>query len=442
MDVTVIMTFNQLSPSGIEEQKTYKNNISKFESDFTNTAKLRFSDTNETAFQKFRLDNFLSQDKFLLMVGIFIYLVFALADIVILPAPFSGYALIGRLLIVIAMVLSLWLTFYKKQPFFQRYCIEIFGLLLIATGWHAVIISCMCPFPYDYTFLLGTVTMVSTTSIIFRLNFRICLFVSLAIFLAVAIFLLFASVDRVVDTKYHAVNDILNAFPYVFPGFLLAIAATNSYLSYFFERSFRRQWLQRNISRLESEQLQKLTIELQQISRIDSLTQLYNRRYFFEQAATLLAVHQRQKEELSIIMLDVDLFKKYNDTYGHVQGDNCLKQVAQSFQSCCRRSSDIIARYGGEEFIVFLANTCKEDALSTAEHIRKYIDDLNIPHIKSPFKRVTVSLGVTTHNCEQVTHIKDIIALADDALYKSKRNGRNQVSYSDKLEMTGNLASL
>lgn len=410
----------------IEKKYNYKKNISKFQSDLSNTAKLRFSDTNESEFQAFRLKYFLARDKLLQIIGVFIYFTFGLADIVILPPPYSWYAIIGRLCIVACMIFNVWIIFYKKYQFFQQYSIELFGVLLVACGWHAVIISAISPFPYDYIFLLGTVTMVTTTSILFRLNFRVCFYVSLTIFLTVAVFLSCVAVGRVVDTKYKGVNDILNTFPYIFSGFLFAMGVINCYLTYFFERSFRRQWLEQNISKLESEQLQKLTHAFKQISYKDSLTELYNRGYFFEQVTTLLAMHKRQKEEVSIIMLDIDLFKKYNDTYGHLQGDSCLKQVAQSIQSCCQRS-DILARYGGEEFIIFLANRCREDAIKAAEHIRQFIYELNIPHIKSPFERVTISLGVTTCACDSQTRIKDIIALADDALYKSKRRGRNKV---------------
>jgi diguanylate cyclase (GGDEF)-like protein len=130
---------------------------------------------------------------------------------------------------------------------------------------------------------------------------------------------------------------------------------------------------------------------------------------------------------LSVLMVDVDFFKKYNDTYGHEQGDVCLRLVAQALNSSITRTEDFAARYGGEEFAAILPNTGEEGARMIAERLVENVRKLNLPHANSAAAGfVTVSVGVTTGRVAFTHTWEDFLKAADDALYTSKQNGRNQ----------------
>ncbi len=168
------------------------------------------------------------------------------------------------------------------------------------------------------------------------------------------------------------------------------------------------------------------TIKTQAI--IDALTGIPNRRSFSESILHTFKRSKRENEPLSIIMCDIDNFKKYNDTYGHSDGDQCLKEVAQRLQASLNRPGDFCARYGGEEFIVILIDTDLEGAMEVAERIRFSIAEMQIKHEGSPPEDVvTMSLGVATLENKSLTSYEKLIQYADEALFFAKESGRNQV---------------
>jgi diguanylate cyclase (GGDEF)-like protein len=168
--------------------------------------------------------------------------------------------------------------------------------------------------------------------------------------------------------------------------------------------------------------------ELDQLAHIDGLTGLANRRKFSENLTNGILESRRRAEPLALIMADIDFFKKYNDFYGHVHGDRCLVQVAQTLTQNCRRATDLIARYGGEEFAIVLTNTNITKASQIAEAIRKGVYDLSIPHADSDVSEcVTLSLGVFSAIPDSDEHDYDwYIIEADRRLYDAKHAGRNQ----------------
>ena len=161
---------------------------------------------------------------------------------------------------------------------------------------------------------------------------------------------------------------------------------------------------------------------------LDALTGVPNRRSFTESLLKEYKRCQREHLPLSIIMCDVDKFKEYNDTYGHMSGDLCLIKVAQMVQASLNRPSDFVARYGGEEFVVLLPTTTLEGAMHIAETIRSNIEEMAIPHKNSsPLPVVTLSLGVATSEGTSDITYEQLVTYADMALYKAKEEGRNRV---------------
>jgi diguanylate cyclase (GGDEF)-like protein/PAS domain S-box-containing protein len=167
------------------------------------------------------------------------------------------------------------------------------------------------------------------------------------------------------------------------------------------------------------------------LSTTDELTGLSNRRAFDSLLETEWRRAVRSRTPLSFIMMDVDFFKKYNDTYGHVMGDDALKAVADIIKKTARRPEDITARYGGEEFAVVLS-TGEKNALTIAKKLCKQVRDLGIPHRSSEITdHLTASLGVASLMPQKGMSPTDLIKLADMALYKAKKEGRNRVECID-----------
>lgn len=181
----------------------------------------------------------------------------------------------------------------------------------------------------------------------------------------------------------------------------------------------------------ELQELQEANKELQSLSTLDGLTNIPNRRKFDEYIKIIWKESLRNDTTLSIIMIDIDDFKAYNDHYGHLQGDDCLIKVAHRLLNSIKRPRDIVARYGGEEFAVILPETDLEDANLIAETFRMNIEELQIPHEYSQASLfITISLGVYSNNPNSSSSIEKYIAKADVALYYAKSLGRNRVCKS------------
>jgi diguanylate cyclase (GGDEF)-like protein/PAS domain S-box-containing protein len=199
-----------------------------------------------------------------------------------------------------------------------------------------------------------------------------------------------------------------------------------------------RKQAERQIQQL----VRQLKIEKQAAQRsanTDSLTGLANRRYFDEALNTEFHRLKRSGAPLSLIMLDVDHFKNFNDSFGHLAGDECLRQISATLKTIIGRATDVVARFGGEEFMAILTETDPEGAVALAERIRKAIEALSIPHPGSEIAEyVTVSLGVTTVYPNRLASPEQVVALADEALYCAKQAGRNRTSTtSEKAVLDG-----
>ena len=177
----------------------------------------------------------------------------------------------------------------------------------------------------------------------------------------------------------------------------------------------------------DSTDYKKAQAALEELSITDELTGLHNRRFFNEQLNLEWSRGIRSNEPLALILLDIDYFKQFNDTYGHMAGDDCLKSVARVLQHSLLRNSDITTRYGGEEFCLLLPNTDIEGAFKVTERIRSAMERLEIPHkASSASALVTLSDGIACLTPSSVGNPSELVALADEALYKAKALGRNQ----------------
>jgi len=163
---------------------------------------------------------------------------------------------------------------------------------------------------------------------------------------------------------------------------------------------------------------------LKQQTITDAMTGICNRRFFDEHYRLVIAEAKRQKHPVSVLMVDVDFFKAYNDHYGHVQGDQVIRLVASALKSQLTRATDIAARYGGEEFVLILPHLSRENAEVFAEKLRVAVLSLVIPHVKSQVLNfLTISIGLCTGIPDNEY---DMLDCADEALYQAKAKGRNQ----------------
>jgi diguanylate cyclase (GGDEF)-like protein len=178
-----------------------------------------------------------------------------------------------------------------------------------------------------------------------------------------------------------------------------------------------------------NEHLARAIETLHLISAQDGLTGIANRRHFDETLEREWRRAARSRRPLSLLMLDIDYFKLFNDTEGHQAGDDCIRKVAGTLAETLHRAGDMVARYGGEEFAVLLPETDAEHALQVAETLRSRIEALRLPHAASPLGTVTASLGVATAvPPRDGSSCGDFVRIADAALYDAKRLGRNRVS--------------
>jgi len=203
------------------------------------------------------------------------------------------------------------------------------------------------------------------------------------------------------------------------------MASVNARLA---ETSFQ---LEQKTSALEqaNEHLAAAIETLHRISTMDGLTGVANRRHFDETLTLEWRRAARSRSSLSLLMLDIDYFKAFNDAAGHQAGDDCLRRVAQSLRENLHRAADLVSRYGGEEFAILLPETDGEHAQVIAENLRERIESLDITHPAAPLGHVTVSIGLeSVIPPRDGANVGEFVRCADAALYDAKRSGRNKVS--------------
>ena len=197
--------------------------------------------------------------------------------------------------------------------------------------------------------------------------------------------------------------------------------------NYQMEFEHRRDFLLSALQQISSRKLARMNSQLERLSLTDGLTGLANRRHFDQTLQREWNVALRNRYPVALVFLDVDHFKNYNDHYGHPAGDVCLQRIGGVLTEVSRRAQDLPARYGGEEFIVALPDTDAVGAGKFAERVRHQVLALDIEHSKSPFGKVTISLGIASVVPGSDDEAPALIEAADQALYKAKHEGKNCV---------------
>ncbi len=372
---------------------------------------LNFSPEIEEKFKDYLYEKIKESMRFSIALGILIYFIFGILDYFIYPDFFKQLFFI-RYLIGGPPIVGAGLLLMKAKKESQMQF--LFSFALIVAGFVIITMIYLVKDPTQrYYAGLTVVLLYSYVAIGIRFKYTLIIGWSLiVIYMLGAIFI------------FHPTRDFLinNVFFLFFFNFIGMIS------SFWYEKNLRRLFLLSSLIAIERKELERANKKLKQLSITDPLTKIANRRYLSEFLRREWKRSIRYKEPISAIMIDIDFFKKYNDTLGHQKGDSVLYKVAKAIKKYCRRADDIIARFGGEEFIVILGNTKNEVAFEIAEKMRKEIEDLHIKHPASDVSNfLTISLGVATMIPEIGIESEILIKAADDALYKAKKTGRNKI---------------
>lgn len=200
------------------------------------------------------------------------------------------------------------------------------------------------------------------------------------------------------------------------------------------EHKERKHFLQSIELEYKNQEVEKLNQELAHIAHIDSLSGLANRRLFDQNLSKLWHFHKHEQMPLSLMMIDIDFFKRYNDTYGHLEGDSCIERIALCLTELCNHNPQLLAsRYGGEEFTILMTKTSSEQALDLATQVHHAITALKIKHKTSKYPYVSASIGIASCVPHSQISTYDLIKSADEALYEAKSKGRNCIIVGEDL---------
>lgn len=377
---------------------------------------LKFNHNLESHFLTYNLD---ARRKFffvMTIIAIFMYNLFLVTDREMWLTMYRTAWQIRLGIVTPCMVIILALLHYRV---FIR-CIDFMAdFLIVLSASSIIMILYFSHHPNVVHYHTGVILIIMFGNIVVRLRFWHALAVSSFIF---ALYVL--AVPGITSMQPPV---MINSSVVLFSAIIISLIA-----NYQIESALRWNYLRNLLKEIETIRLEKAKTELELISSLDVLTGLANRRSFDTFLDTEWQMGTQYRTPLSLLFLDVDDFKSYNDHYGHQAGDVCLRKIAEVLKSCIQRPRDLCARYGGEEFVVLLPNTDEKSALQIAEKLRNNIELENIPHQHSrvgPY--VTASVGIATMIPQKTLTPQQLVELADRALYRAKDLGRNKVQAMD-----------
>jgi diguanylate cyclase (GGDEF)-like protein len=352
-------------------------------------------------------------------ISLLIFNVFLVADYLLLPDVFA-LALSLRLLVFTPLaLLFLWGFGSGRIRMLKQVSPQVLELFAMGSGLlAAALLAFILSFshsPLAYLYHTGFIVVITYGNIVQRLRF----------WYAVAFSLLLLALHVV---GIYALPSFPERMVLPLLSMVLSSAAFTLTANYALENDDRRRFLLRERERGLIRSLTQTQVRLRELSRVDELTGLYNRRHFESAVQQMWQRASFGRTPLAIFMIDVDHFKKFNDHYGHPAGDACLKQVCQVFKQTLNGQGVIVARYGGEEFIAAIPNLDEAATLALAEQVRAQVERCQIPHecaITSTV--VTASLGVAWCEARSGMKVEHLMSLADGALYDAKHQGRNRV---------------
>lgn len=386
---------------------------------------IKFSDVLEQEFKKYLNLNYIQSDAHLLVVGHLIFFSFIWVDLVIFPTKATELVLVRTASSVLTLFI-VYLAFFKRWGAWGRNAMLVTAATGITGACAIFISSLLLPNPYNVMYMVGIMPLFAGITASLRNNTRLVAFIS---GIVSVLFALTAIANVMFGVKHELayVQQILTLVAPMLVVFFFGTCLISTYLTFSIERSFRTQWLLMVLRDLDADRLENLTQRFKNLSHIDDLTRIANRRQLVNRVSRYLSDEKNLGEKASFIMMDVDHFKAYNDHYGHLQGDICLQSLAYCLADSCQRLGDIAARFGGEEFVAFLPKTDAQQALVVAHRVHEALMRLNLPHVYGIGNKVSASFGVVTITVDNQQSFESIVHKADLALYAAKDQGRNRV---------------
>ena len=374
---------------------------------------LRFPETLESAFNEYYSTNTLKHVRIALLTGLFLYAVFGLVDLMLLPADRTHMWFIRYAVVCPTIIAGLAFTYVSR---FRRFIQPALSLVMLVGSLGIVAMVYFDPTPAKNYYYSGILLLIMGAFTFVSMRLLYALSWALTTILAYEAVAIFAN---------HTDTTILiqNTFS------IIATMIIGAFSNYLMENYLRRDFLNSILLESENQQLQKTSHELHRLSISDELTNLGNRRHFEFMLDQEWRRALRFQAPISLILFDIDFFKRYNDNYGHQAGDDCLRLVAEEIGGFARRPGDTSARYGGEEFVLLLSGTDLAQAATIAEACRACVESLEIQHSYSQVSNVvTVSAGVASLVPDNDTSRRALVEAADKALYHAKWEGRNRVA--------------
>jgi len=353
------------------------------------------------------------KNRFFIMgiIAILIYNLFLITDLEMLP---DIYVTAWKIRLGIVTPLTILCLVIMRIPAFIRFLDFIGDFLLLLASASIIFILGLSHHPNVVHYHTGIILIVMFGNIVLRLRFWHAFSVSWLTF-----FIYVLTVTRIEPMPPPV---MVNSSVVLFAAIIISLIA-----NYQMEHDRRVDYLRELLNEIETIRLEMSKVELEHLSSSDVLTGLANRRHFDASLDREWRTAIDYRSPLSLLFIDVDDFKAYNDHYGHLPGDVCLQKIAAAIRDNIRRPHDLCARFGGEEFVVLLANTSQEKACQIAENIRNSVEQERLPHNHSrvsPY--VTISIGISSLIPQAGMNQNLLVERADNALYRAKELGKNQ----------------